>query len=222
MIITLENIQVLLDILVISKTVATPFKACESVTAMLSRLLEVSMIDANEEIRNRPVLIVSLGWFKDWFSVPKKGVEKPYGKEILIDYTSDKPCVMKWHRKKEERLYKKETRLLSNHLVSFRRRSNKFISYEMIWDTTLKGALPVHDIAFYHGPMKFVDIVEPDNPITVLRQMGHVQCILRDPYLPLDNRSRLAHRQALDVALRFRCTQKINLTVDDVFERQIK
>ncbi|KAK9167051.1 hypothetical protein Scep_002242 [Stephania cephalantha] len=45
----------------------------------------------------------------------------------------------------------------------------KLPSRHVIWDTTLKGAPPVHDIVFYHGPMKFMDIVEPHNPIRVLR-----------------------------------------------------
>ncbi|KAK9119193.1 hypothetical protein Scep_017286 [Stephania cephalantha] len=52
-----------------------------------------------------------------------------------------------------------------------RRHLDKLRSHEVIWDTTLKGASPVHDIAFYHNAMKFMDIVEPHNPIGVLRQI---------------------------------------------------
>ncbi|KAK9139917.1 hypothetical protein Scep_009598 [Stephania cephalantha] len=37
---------------------------------------------------------------------------------------------MKWHHKKEERLYKKETRLLLDHLVSFRRCLDKLRSHD--------------------------------------------------------------------------------------------
>ncbi|KAK9083388.1 hypothetical protein Scep_029859 [Stephania cephalantha] len=161
MTITLEVVRVLLGISVTSKTVATPFKDRKSVTAMVSRLLEVSVTNADEEIRTRPGLTVSFAWLKDHFSVLKNGEEEPNGKKlpmnilvlIICYYTSDKLRVMNWHHKKEDRLYKKETRLLLDHLV--------------IWDNTLKGAPPVHDIAFYHGPMKFMDIIKPHNPIKV-------------------------------------------------------
>ncbi|KAK9081863.1 hypothetical protein Syun_031783 [Stephania yunnanensis] len=55
-----------------------------------------------------------------------------------------------------------------------------------------QGTPPFHDIVFYYGPMKFMDIVEPHNPIRVLRQIGHVQRILRDSYRPIEaDRSRL-------------------------------
>ncbi|KAK9085912.1 hypothetical protein Sjap_026323 [Stephania japonica] len=53
---------------------------------------------------------------------------------------------------------------------------------EVIRNTSLKGAPPSHAIAFYHGPMKYVDIVKTYNPIRVLRQMKYVQCITREPY----------------------------------------
>ncbi|KAK9167052.1 hypothetical protein Scep_002243 [Stephania cephalantha] len=208
---------------------------------MVSRLLEVSVTDADEDIRTRFRLTISLALLKDHFFVLKKGEEKPYGKrapdvypspDCLVrayllyllgatffpislafmyrqlgiassakvmqisgyltllagwmydrlpflepvlhsDYTSEKPRVTKYHHKKEDRVYKKETRLLLDHLVSFRRRLDMLRSHE--------GAPIVHDIAFYHGPKKFMDIVEPHNPIRVLRQMGYVQRIPRDP-----------------------------------------
>ncbi|KAK9118732.1 hypothetical protein Scep_016825 [Stephania cephalantha] len=184
---------------------------------MVSRLLEVSVTDADEEIRTRPGLTVSLAWLKDRFLVPKKGKKEPnreiapdvypcpdclgwmyeclpFLKRVLpSDYTSDEPHVMKWNHKKNERLYKKQTMLLLDHLVSFRLHLDKLRSHEVIWNTTLKGAPLVHDIAFYHGPMKFMDIVEPHNPIRVLRQIGYVQRILRDSYGPINtDMSRLA------------------------------
>ncbi|KAK9107090.1 hypothetical protein Syun_023101 [Stephania yunnanensis] len=35
--------------------------------------------------------------------------------------------------------------------------------------------------------MRFMDIMEPHNPIRVLQQMGYVQQILRKPYRPIDS-----------------------------------
>ncbi|KAK9105636.1 hypothetical protein Scep_022480 [Stephania cephalantha] len=184
MTITFEDVRDLLGIPLTGKTVVVPFKGRKSLTAMVSRLLEVSMTHADEEI-------------------------------MTSDYSSEKPRVMKWHHKKDERLYKKETRLLLDHLVSFRRRLDKLRSHEVIWDSTLNGAPPVHDIAFYHGPMKFMDIVEPHNPIRVLRQMGYVQRIPRDPYRPIDvDRSRLGQLYSV----KYSCTPKANLTVDDAYQ----
>ncbi|KAK9088463.1 hypothetical protein Scep_027545 [Stephania cephalantha] len=65
MTITLKDVRVLLGILVIGKNVATPFKDCKSLTEMVSRLLEVSETDTEEEIRTRPGFTVSLAWFND-------------------------------------------------------------------------------------------------------------------------------------------------------------
>ncbi|KAK9083339.1 hypothetical protein Scep_029810 [Stephania cephalantha] len=204
MTITLEDVHVIFSISITGKTMAVPFKDRKSLTVMVSRLLEVSMTNADKEIRTRSYIHVLStrhcesfkshtnlwlfdivrGWMYD---------RLPFLEPILrSDYTSVKPRVMKWHHKKEERLYKKETRLLLDHLVSFRCHLNKLRSHEVIWDTTLKDAPPVHDIAFYDGPMKFMDIVEPHNPIRVLRQMGYVQRIPRYPYRPIVvDRSRL-------------------------------
>ncbi|KAK9094542.1 hypothetical protein Scep_026011 [Stephania cephalantha] len=82
----------------------------------------------------------------------------------------------------------------------------------VIWDTTLKGALSFHDIALYHGPMKFMDIFEPHNLIRI----SH-------PFAENPEYAKVVHEEdenslALDVALWFRCTLKVNLTVDDVFQ----
>lgn len=58
----------------------------------------------------------------------------------------------------------------------------------------MKGAPPVHDIAFYIGSMRYMDIIEPHNPNRVLRQMGYIQRIPRAPYRAIDaDRNRFAH-----------------------------
>ncbi|KAK9157337.1 hypothetical protein Scep_003911 [Stephania cephalantha] len=245
--ITLENVWVLLGILVTSKTVVVPFKDRKSLIAMVSRLLEVSVTDADEEIKTRSGLAVSLTWLKDRFSVLKKGEEEPHRKRAKDVYPSPY-CLVRAYL-----LYLLGATLFSNKsgmrvsfsLLQLLERVDNIDSYlwgpqalrsctvnwalrVVIWDTTLKGAPPDHDIAFNHGPMKFMDIVEPHNPIRVLRQMEYAQRIPRDPYRPIDaERSRLGqlysvkyscNHRALDVALQFRCTPKANLNVDDAFQ----
>ncbi|KAK9126331.1 hypothetical protein Scep_015177 [Stephania cephalantha] len=88
MTITLENVLVLLDILITGKTVVAPFKAFKLVIVMVNRLLEVLVTDADEEIRARPSLAVSLTWLKDRFSVPKKRDEEHNGKRAPDVYPS--------------------------------------------------------------------------------------------------------------------------------------
>ncbi|KAK9143526.1 hypothetical protein Syun_012926 [Stephania yunnanensis] len=49
-------------------------------------------------------------------------------------------------------------------------------------------------MAFYIGSMRFIDVIEPDNPVRVLRQMGYVQGIPKKPNKPIyADRSNLTH-----------------------------
>ncbi|KAK9158210.1 hypothetical protein Scep_004784 [Stephania cephalantha] len=82
------------------------------------------------------------------------------------------------------------SRYSSNRGMWSRHRHNQLRSHDVIWNNTFKGA-PIHDIAFYFGPMQFMDIVQPHNPIRVLQQMGYVERILTEPYRPIgaDRRS---------------------------------
>ncbi|KAK9163095.1 hypothetical protein Syun_003997 [Stephania yunnanensis] len=60
--------------------------------------------------------------------------------------------------------------------------------------TTKKKAPPVYEIAFYLGSTRFMDVIEPHNPARVLRQMGYVRGIPKNPYKPIyAYRSKLAH-----------------------------
>ncbi|KAK9121025.1 hypothetical protein Syun_018642 [Stephania yunnanensis] len=100
-----------------------------------------------------------------------------------------------------------------------------------------KGVSPVHAIAFYHGPMKFMDIVEPHNPIKFWEDWegdlesvercsekadypyqtssDYMEWYLRFTYLTYMQQR---NRRALNVAFSFRCTLEVNLTLDDAFQ----
>ncbi|KAK9113816.1 hypothetical protein Syun_020613 [Stephania yunnanensis] len=54
------------------------------------------------------------------------------------------------------------------------------------WDNTSRGSLLVSEISFYNKTMRYLDIIEPHNLDRVMRQLGYVQGILKDPFQPID------------------------------------
>ncbi|THG11079.1 hypothetical protein TEA_002610 [Camellia sinensis var. sinensis] len=102
----------------------------------------------------------------------------PFRPHQNMEYTIQLPHVHRWTPRQE-------VGLTVSHLQMLREALDKLTFDEVTWDPYqyCRQHHPCHEITFYSGCLKCLDVVEPYHPKRVLRQFGRVQTI---PPAPLD------------------------------------
>ncbi|XP_028070433.1 protein MAIN-LIKE 1-like [Camellia sinensis] len=95
-----------------------------------------------------------------------------------MEYTIQLPHVHRWTPRRE-------AGSTVSHLQALREELDRLTFDEVTWDPyrDCRQHHPCHEITFYSGCLKCLDVVEPYHPERVLRQFGRVQTI---PPAPLD------------------------------------
>ncbi|KAL7265736.1 hypothetical protein ACSBR1_003506 [Camellia fascicularis] len=95
-----------------------------------------------------------------------------------MEYTVQLPHMHRWTPRRE-------VGSTISHLQALWEKLDKLAFDEVTWDPYrhCHQHHPCHEITFYTGCLKYLDVIEPYNPERVLRQLGRVQTI---PLAPLD------------------------------------
>ncbi|XP_028081231.1 protein MAIN-LIKE 2-like [Camellia sinensis] len=96
-----------------------------------------------------------------------------------MGYNEDMPHVYHWASMRE-------AGSSIDHLKSFQAELDSLVATDVIWDLyhSCRDRHPCNPVTFYHGCLKYLDVVEPYYPDRVLRQFGRVQTILDAPLAP--------------------------------------
>ncbi|KAL7182369.1 hypothetical protein ACSBR1_041138 [Camellia fascicularis] len=104
---------------------------------------------------------------------------QPFRPHQNMEYTAQLPYVHRWTSRRE-------AGSTISYLQALREELDRLAFDEVTWDPyrDCRQHYPCHEITFYSGCLKCLDVVEPYHPERVFRQFGRVQTI---PPAPLNS-----------------------------------
>ncbi|CAL5343126.1 unnamed protein product [Camellia sinensis] len=209
---TLDDVGTILGIPITGRLVSATTLTDQQAHALVVAALGVDDAEAIEELSSASGQSIKLEWLRSKFSGCKDSDTEEsivcaaericyfywdvhysatrVGREFLLctcsyqlphqnmEYTIQLPHMHRWTPRRE-------ASSTVSHLQALREELDRLTFDEVTWDPYRDCCQhhPCHEITFYSGCLKCLDVVEPYHPERVLRQFGRVQTI---PLAPLD------------------------------------